>query len=97
MPGWSFSVGNRFFQSGFELREVGVPGNTTHAGLGLQECQGHPPMSLRRVVPPLHLVDALGNLAHEILDAVRGLEVASQLLEEAQAVQRQRFLEPLSK
>ena len=77
MPGRSFSVGNRFFQSGFELREVGVPGNTTHAGLGLQECQGHPPMSLRRVVPPLDLDDALLDLPHQVFDSIGRLEVTS--------------------
>lgn len=87
MPKRSFLIGDRFRQSGLEFREVGVAANATHGGLGLQERQRHPPMSLRRVVPPLDLVDARGDLAHQVLDAVCGLEVAPQLVEESQAVQ----------
>ncbi len=86
MPGTLCSVGNRFLQGGLELREVSVAGNATHAGLGFQECQGHPSVALWRMMPPFYPVNALDDLAHQVLNAIRGLEVEAQLLEEAQAV-----------
>jgi len=50
-------------------------------------------MPLRRVVPPLDPTDALLNLSHQVFDSIGRFEIASQLLEESQTVQRQRVLE----
>jgi hypothetical protein len=77
---------------------VPIAGQAPHAPFALQEGQRilsdlYPPVSLRRVVPPPRLPNTLLDLSHQVFDSIGRFEIASQLLEESQTVQRQRLLE----
>ena len=74
-----------------------IAGQAPHAPFALQEGQRilsdlYPPVSLRRVVPPPRLADALLDLPHQVFDSIGRFEVTSQFLEQAEPMKRERLL-----
>lgn len=65
-----------------------VASEPPHARLCFKKRKCHPPVALRGMVPPFDLVEATVHLAVEVLDAIGGLQAPTQLVEEAESVQR---------
>ncbi len=66
-----------------------------HLILRLHDAHRHPALPLIAVHPVLHLSQILAELAVQALDRVRCLEALTELLEDAQAMQRECLLKTL--
>ena len=86
-----FFVDVEFASGGIsEFRKILVAGDPIHPLLGFKQAKSEPSCSLVGVMPAFDVADVFLNQAVEVLDRVGRLEAPSDLLEDAEAVKRER-------